>query len=143
MADTKETNLDETTRDKVFSVGQITLATFLGAPIAGCLLLSHNYLHVRETKKARYALAWGAAATALILFIASLLPAGFPNGALPVGYCIATRQLATHLQGSAIEQALEAGASKASWLMTTGVGIGCLLAIFVIVFGFLVLTNPK
>jgi hypothetical protein len=143
MADTEETNLDETTGDKVFSVGQITLATFIGAPIAGCLLLSHNYLIAGKKKEARLSLAWGGIATALVLLLSSLLPTGFPNGALPFGYCFAMQQTAKRLQGNAIAEALQASASKGSWWMTTGIGIGCLLAIVVIVLGLLILINPE
>ncbi len=86
----------------LFSVGQITLATFLGMPIAGCLLLARNYRELGNGGAAWQSLAAGIASTILLLLIAFWLPENFPNMALPVAYCFGMRQLVNYLQGSEI-----------------------------------------
>ncbi len=83
---------------RLFSVGQITLATFLGMPIAGCLLLAQNYRELGKGGVAWQSLAAGVASTILLLLIAFFLPENFPNMALPVAYCIGMQQLVKYLR---------------------------------------------
>ena len=85
---TEETTLDTPRLDgRLYSVGQITAATFVGSPLAGCLLLAHNYRVLRRNRAALYSLMCGVVATVIVFVGASWLPESFPNAALPVGYC--------------------------------------------------------
>ena len=122
--------------DTLFSVGQIVLATFLGMPIAGCLLLALNYRELGKIAAAWQSLAAGVASTILLLFVAFWLPENFPNMALPVAYCFGMRQIVKHLQGGAI-----ANRGKGSWVVTVAVGLGCLVVIFGLIFGLLMFLN--
>jgi hypothetical protein len=124
---------------KVFSVGQITLATFLGAPIAGSLLLAWNYRVFQKAGAAFQSIVYGLVSTIILLVIAFLLPEKFPNSVLPIAYCLAMRQLVSYLQGDAIAGHLAVGGDKGSWAVTVVVGIGCLVVLFALVFGLLLL----
>jgi hypothetical protein len=119
---------------KLFSVGQITLATFLGAPIAGCLLLARNYRELGKGAAARHSLVAGVASTIVILTIAFFLPENFPNAVLPVAYCFGMRQLVMQLQGGAIDNHLQAGGRKGSWVITVVLGLGCSVIILGLIF---------
>jgi len=124
---------------KLFSVGQITLATFLGAPIAGSLLLAWNYRALQKATPAFQSIVYGLVSTIILFVIAFLLPEKFPNSVLPVVYCLAMRQLVSYLQGDIIADHLARGGDKGSWAVTVVVGIGCLVVLFAIVFGLLLL----
>lgn len=126
---------------KLFSVGQITLATFLGAPIAGCLLLAKNYRVLGRTGAAWQSLWWGAISTSLILLISFWLPENFPNMVLPVAYCFGMRQFATYSQGDALSNHLQAGGRIGSWAVTVSLGIGCLLLIVGLIFGLVMVLH--
>jgi hypothetical protein len=121
---------------KLFSVGQIVLATFLGMPIAGCLLLALNYRELEKSAAAWQSLVAGVASTLLLLFIAFWLPENFPNMALPVAYCFGMRQIVKYLQGDAI-----ANRRKDSWMVTIAVGLGCVVVIFSLIFGLLMVLD--
>jgi hypothetical protein len=134
MVEDRITNPIEQT-GKLFSVSQITLSTFLGTPIAGCLLVAANYRQLGKDAAALPTLGVGAASTILIFAIAFSLPENFPNAALPVAYCFGMRQLVSYFQGDAISNYLKAGGRKGSWIIPIAVGLGCLALIFAVVFG--------
>lgn len=123
---------------KLFTVGQITLATFLGMPIAGCLLLAQNYRELGNGGAAWQSLAAGSASTLLLLLIAFSLPENFPNMALPVAYCFGMRQLVNYLQGSEI-----ANRRQGSWAVAVALGLGCLVIIFGLIFGLIIMLNAQ
>ncbi|HJX90337.1 MAG TPA: hypothetical protein VJ372_07570 [Pyrinomonadaceae bacterium] len=127
------------TEKKLFSLGQIVLATFLGAPLAGSLLVAHNYRVLQKANASRQSIVYGVASTVLIFIIAFLLPEKFPNSVLPVVYCIAMRQLVSYVQGGAIAAHYSIGGAKGSWAIATVVGVGCLVALFAIIFASLTL----
>lgn len=132
----------ETTDRRLFTVGQITTATALGAPIAGSLLIARNYRELGKANEGRKALLWGVVSTVLILWLSMLLPEGFPNSALPIGYCFAMLQLTRRLQGTAISNHIATGGAKGSWGMTIGLGIACLAAIVLLIFGVVIFLFP-
>jgi hypothetical protein len=126
---------------RLFSDGQIVFATFLGAPLAGCLLLASNYRKLADHDHARASVLWGVAATAALLIISFFLPENFPGAALPIGYCVGMRQIALRLQGRAIAHHLAAGGLKGSWGVTVASGLGCLALLLVLTFGTLMILN--
>jgi hypothetical protein len=78
---------------KLYSLGQIMLATFLGAPLAGSLLVAAKLSSAAEIESAWRAITCGLVSTILLLIVSLLLLERFPNSLLPVIYCIAMRQL--------------------------------------------------
>jgi hypothetical protein len=126
---------------RLYSVGQITLATFLGAPVAGCLLLDRNYRALGRSAAAWQSLAAGVVSTILLVLIGFRLPENFPNMALPVAYCVGMRQLAKYLHGEALSDHLNSGGRKGSWVITVVVGLGGLIIIFGLTVGLLMALN--
>lgn len=117
---------------RLYSAWQIALATWLGSPVAGCLLLARNYEVLEKKRAAWQTLMAGVAATALLFAIIFVLPENFSSGRCfaPVGG-IAMYQIAMQLQGTAIEEHLKAGGEKGSWPVTIFVGI--VVAVIVLV----------
>jgi len=62
---------------KIFSVSQITLSTFLGTPIAGCLLVAANYRQIGKDAATLPTLGVGAASTILIFCYCFLIAGEF------------------------------------------------------------------
>jgi hypothetical protein len=133
--------LESTSGSKLFSVEQITLATFLGAPIAGCLLLAQNYRALGKGDAAWQSLVAGIVSTILLFIIVFLLPENFLGMGLAVGSCIGMRQVVKQLQGGAIDNHLKGGGRNGSWAVTTVVGLGCSVIVLGIIFGLIIAFN--
>ena len=128
-----------TTPRRLFSVGQITLATLIGAPIAGCLLLAWNYRVLQKANRVWQSIIYGLMSTMVLFAIGFMLPEKFPNSVIPIAYCFGMRQLVSYLQGDIIASHHSAGGSKGSWVIAIVVGVGCLIVLLVIVFGLIIL----
>ena len=85
------------------------------------ILLACNYRTLDNKEYATRSVLLGILATFFLFFIAAILPAGFPNMALPLAYTIGFREMARYLQGPDIERA-EANGKKGSWLVVAGLG---------------------
>lgn len=110
---------------KLFSLGQITLATFLGAPVAGSLLVARNYEALENRGAAWRSLAAGIGATILLAVIGFLLPENTPGTGLSIGSCVAAYMTAKSYQGDTIDRHLNAGGRQGSWGLTVGLGLLC------------------
>jgi hypothetical protein len=110
---------------RLFSNGQITLATFLGAPLAGCLLLARNHQVLGKGASAWQPLVIGLVTTTLLLILGLLLPENVPGPGLSIGSCIGMYYYAKQWQGGAIEAHLKAGAPQGSWWAAVVIGLGC------------------
>jgi hypothetical protein len=123
-------SLETVPGSKLFSAGQVALATFLGAPIAGCLLLAQNYHALREVRSARRPLVVGGVSTTLLFILAFFLPEKSASLALPA--CIGMYIYAKQQQGAAIDDYLKAGGRKGSWRVTIIVSLGCPAVLFIL-----------
>jgi hypothetical protein len=121
-------------RYKLYSPGHVAWATFLGTPIAGCVLLAMNYWRLGEPKSGRLAVVWGLVATTCLLAIAFVLPENFPSGILPAAYTFGMFGIAKSLQGDIVARHLNSGGSTASAWRATGVGLMCLGGVLALVF---------
>ena len=136
MAEEEKPNPPEI-NGNLFSDFQIALATFIGMPIAGSILLAQNYRNLGRVSSAWQTLILGFVSTIVLFIIGFLLPEKFPNFILPMAYTIAMRQLVKYLQGDEIAN------QKGSWAVTIGVAIGCLVLIMALVFGAVILFVPE
>lgn len=129
---------DEAPTGRLFTAGQVAGATFIGAPIAGALLLAANYRTVGDGGARRQALVWGLVATGLVLTLAVVLPDDFPRAALPIAYTVATFQVAKRLQARLLRAHQRAGGRPHSSWRAVGIGVGCMLAVLLVllVLGF-------
>ena len=128
-------------RITLYSPGQIAWATFLGAPIAGCVLMAFNYRRFGNSTAANVALFAGLIGTGLLLAIAFVLPESFPNSVLPAAYTFGMYQCVKSLQGNACQYRLANGGIKGSGWAATGIGILCLVFMLVALFA-VVLVAP-
>jgi hypothetical protein len=117
--------LENVSGRRVFSTGQIALASFLGAPIAGCLLVAQNYRALGKAGSAWQPLVVGVASTILVMILALFLPESFPNLGLPAGSCVGMYFYAKQQCGDAIDNYLKAGGRKGSWWVLIFVSLGC------------------
>jgi hypothetical protein len=124
------------TSARLYSPALMTVATFLGAPVAGCILLAHNYRVLGKQSAARHWLIWGSIGTALLLVVAYFLPDKFPHMALPIGYTVGMHQAVKQVHGAEYAAHIAAGGAKGSVWAAVGVGLACfctILGVFVLV----------
>jgi hypothetical protein len=126
-------------RVTLYSPGHIAWATFLGAPIAGCLLMALNYRRLGHSSSANFALIGGLVTTVLLLAIAFVLPDNFPSLVLPLACTFGMYQCVNNLQGTAYERRLASGGRKGSGWVATGVGILSMVFLFIALFAVLLL----
>jgi hypothetical protein len=129
-------------RITLYSPGHIAWATFLGAPIAGFVLLALNYRRFGNSAAANLALIAGLIGTVLVLAIASVLPDSFPNSVLPAAYTFGMYLSVKSLQGNEYEHRLANGGIKGSGWVATGIGILSFVVILVALLA-VVLVSPE
>src|SRR5262245_31417798 len=118
-------------------MNQAVLATFLGGPLGGSILLAQNYKRLSQSHHARLAIVYGFLAMLAIFPIALALPGGLPNVALPVAYTIAFRVIAERAQGAELKSHLASGAGIESWWRTVGLALAALVVTAAVFFGAL------
>ena len=111
--------------EKVYSLNQMAVATFLGSPLAGCWLMRKNYGVFRDERGGRQALLWGVLSSLAIIGLSIVLPDKVPNSGLPVLYTLAFRYIASGLQGPRLEDEQAAGPRKHSWWRVIGISVVC------------------
>jgi hypothetical protein len=100
----------------------VGLATLLGSPIAGALLMGANYRRLGKGGQAVGAVAIAVAVTVLAVVFGNLIPLTFST-AVGIGLLLATKSLAQVLQGPDVTQHVSAGGKLASRWAATGVGV--------------------
>ena len=126
----------------LFNADSVGLATFLGTPIAGGILMAVNYRRLGKGGKAAAVLLIALLVTALALVFGYLVPQGV-SALVAVGLFLGARTAAKALQGAAVEQHVRQGGKLGSKWAAAGLGIA-LLAI--VVGGYLLVhfaLNPK
>jgi hypothetical protein len=116
--------------ERIWSPRQITVAAFLGSPLAAAWFFSRNFLACGDEVRSRRSLWVGLRFTALILAVAYLLPARFPAALVALIYTPATELYAVSCFKSAYEKHIAEGWVKGSWWSVVGVSVAsCLLLI--------------
>jgi hypothetical protein len=130
---------------RLYSPVHVAWATFLGSPIAGCILMAINYWRLGEPKSGRLAIVYGVVASSCLCALGFFLPERFPNSILPIAFTWGMYGIAKSLQGDSMNRHINNGGLKASGWRATGVGLLCLVGILVLLFAvFVVLAvvNP-
>lgn len=131
----------------LFPPNAATLATFLGAPIAGAVVLAMNYRRLGRSSAALRAVLWGLLATAALIGLGFVLADRSPAFLVALIPVAIMAQLAKTLQGEAFEQHKQAGGKVASMWKAAGIGlvslVGLLAVIFVIAIAMESLTGPS
>ena len=112
---------------QLYSVWAVVLATFLGSPLAGGVVMSINCRRLSEPNAARDILLWTAILTVGSLLLGGLIPREMRLvEAMLVGLQVFVMYfLAARLQGRAIALHLEQGGEIASYWSVVVIGIVC------------------
>lgn len=125
----------------------VALATFLGAPIGGAVILAKNYRRLGRPSAARQALLWGLLATAALIALGFAIAGRSPAILVALLPVVIMAQLAKVLQGEAFERHKQAGGHVASLWKAAGIGLvslaGTFAVIFVVVIATTMLTGPS
>jgi hypothetical protein len=131
------------TAGALYSPGQVSLATFLGSPIAGAWLLAANYAVLGERDARRRTLMYGAIGSVVVLALAFVLPEHFPNFILPAAYTVTLREFANRSQGKAFNAHLQNGGRKQSTWRAAGIGLAWLAAVLSVVVVVVLIRSGK
>jgi hypothetical protein len=119
----------------LYTPNQMLLATFLGAPLAGSVLLAINEQRLGRPKGVIAALAFGFGLTALVIGLAFVLPDNFPGLPLSLLGMGAVRALAQVKQAEEVAKHLHWGGRKGSGWAAAGIGVLSALVVFAIAAG--------
>lgn len=125
---------------KLYTPGQIALATFLGTPVAGMFLLSVNRRRMGKSSLATTTLLGGIGVTVLLFGIGLVLPESVSR-AIPIGVTIAAGQYARVDQPLLDAHVARGGQKESSW-KAAGFGLAGLAAIFGMIMVFVLVVTP-
>jgi hypothetical protein len=129
---------------KLYDAGSVGLATFLGSPLAGSVIMALTYRRLGQPSAAVKAVVIGVVATAALVGVGFLVPMGALQTGVGIGALIAMIQLAKRLQGPAVEAHTRAGGRLASRWAAAGIGLLALVAICGVLVGIVVAASgPK
>ena len=121
------------TGEPLYSEQQVGIATFLGSPIAGFILLARNYARLGQSEQVGKMIGMGLGATVVTFGIAFVLPEDFPGAPLGLIYTFGMYKLAEMWQGTELAQHFSQGRPKASNWSAVGIGLLCLLAVVALI----------
>ena len=111
----------------LFDARAVTLATFLGTPAAGAVLMAINYRRVGQKGQAIWTLAFGILLAAAGVFVAYLFPVwSIPIG---IGLLLLTAVAARKMQGPAIELHKALGGPLDSLWAAAAVGLALMVVV--------------
>jgi hypothetical protein len=120
---------------KLFSQAQVSLATFLGSPMAGALLIRRNHQALGHGKAAQQSLIVGLVGTTIVLVAGFFLPDNVPNLVLPIASLLAVQQWYKQGQEHLFKAHVANGGQKGSWATAIGIGVLLLIVIMAIIIG--------
>ncbi|MFC5864902.1 hypothetical protein ACFPT7_21520 [Acidicapsa dinghuensis] len=118
---------------KLYDSGAVSVATFLGGPIAGAALMAMNYRKLGKTGAAMGALGVGVIGMALGIAVGYLLPSG-ASYAVPIALIYGMRQFAEKTQGDLIEEHTERGGQLGSMVIPVALGLAILIPVLAAIF---------
>ncbi len=133
-----------TSQEPLYSVWAVVLATFLGSPLAGGVLLSMNCRRLSQPRAIRDIFIWTGMLTVGSLLLSRLIPQEQRMiEALLVGLQVFVMYfLATRLQGRALVLHLQQGGELASYWSAIAIGIVCGIVLLWILVGLGLVIAP-
>lgn len=125
----------------LFTPRHVALATFLGTPLGGAIVMAINELRRSKTHNAALAVLGGVAGTGLLFLLGFVLPDGVPSFPIGLLSLFAMGAIARSKQGPLVNRHLAAGGKQASGWLAAGIGILALIAAFVPLVAFLVVVE--
>jgi len=123
----------------LYTPNQVTLATFLGAPLGGSILLAINERRLGRPQSAVVAVIVGVVAAVALVGLAFALPNNVPGAPLGLAPIIAMRLWAQKRQQAAVQAHAAAGGKIGATWAAAGIGVASLTAVLVPVFVIAVL----
>lgn len=114
----------------LFDASAVTIATLLGAPVAGTILMAVNYRRLGKEVNAAVAFLIGLTVTILAIISGNVIPASALY-AVPLVLLLSMRSIAQTLQGPAVQQHVSSGGRLGSRWVAFGLGIGSLAILMV------------
>ena len=137
---TPNSRCDNLPNYRLYSIGGIIAATFLGAPVAAGIVMSANYLRIGRRKAALTAALLGLLATIAIILGVLAIPnnvrSHIPNLAFCIPQLLIVSLVAKRLQGPIIAKHREINGSMVSNWRPVGIGAICLVLIAGLLYGY-------
>lgn len=114
---------------RLYSPRHVAWATFLGSPLAGCVLMGLNFFRFGDSSTAWMTIGWGTLGTIVMFVVAFFLPDNFPSVVIPAATTFGMFHLAKSLQGARYERHLAEGGQKASGWAASGIAVLCLVVV--------------
>lgn len=119
-----------------YSTGQMTGATVLGSPLAGCwLLASKNYERLGDRSARNRTWVTGVLATVGAMTLGFFLPDNFPNSIIAISYTLGFREHFRLSQGTVFKKHIAAGGGRYSNWRAAGIGLLFLVGLLVVIGG--------
>jgi hypothetical protein len=128
---------------RLFKPTAISLATFLGSPIAGSIVMAINYKRMGRKSTAGKAVALGFLGTVALGALASVLPAGFPAIVPAIAGLAVMGTLAKALQEDEFRAHVAAGGAVASNWRAAGVAVVVSISLLVMIFAGVFLLDTR
>ena len=137
-------HMTNNSQEPLYSVWAVVLATFLGSPLAGGVLLAMNCRRLSQPRAVREIFLWTGLLTVGSLLLSGLLPQEQRMiEALLVGLQVFVMYfLATRLQGRAIALHLQQGGALASYWSAIAIGIVCGIIVLWVLVGLGLMPAP-
>ncbi len=132
---------------KLYTIGQISVASYFGGPIAGCYLMSVNFKHLNNGEIAKKTLLIGIISTLIffpgILFVPEKIIDKIPEFLIPMIYTSIIGVYAKKLQGISIKEHIEKGGQKYSGWKVAGLVIIFSILTLVYLFAYAMFLHEK
>lgn len=125
----------------LYTSRHVALATFLGTPLGGCVLMALNEQRLGRARAAITTVLAGLVATGFLLTIGFVVPDNVPTFPISIGSLFVMAAVARARQGAAVAQHVAAGGKPASGWAAAGIGVLALVAVLVPLVGILVLAD--
>lgn len=127
MNTTTEPLLTITSDKKIYTKKWVFIASYIGGPIAGCYLVSRNFIVFGQKELAKKVLTIGVIASlflfAILVFIPDELVKKIPKSLIPITYSVLIYQYLIQTQGKAIDEHLKNGGRKHSRWKVIGISL--------------------
>ncbi len=128
---------------KLHQPGGATLATFLGSPVAGAIVLALNFHKLGRSSAAIVSVILGLLATILLIVLALVLPEKTPHLLFLIPQIAVMAVLAKSLQGPAVDRHKALGGKIASMWVSAGIGLIGLVIFGSAIVAYVMLSAPN
>jgi hypothetical protein len=125
----------------LYTSKHVALATFLGTPLGGAVLMALNENRIGRTVAAIKTLLAGLVATGLLLTIGLIVPDNIPTFPISIGSLFVMSAIAKSRQAGFVTQHYAAGGKHGSGWAAAGIGLLSLVVVLIPLIGILVVAD--